>query len=128
VGSSEHSNGQPGQGVLDAALSFRTVLHPLSKEGFQAWLRNCKLSSHKPAVFFDHMHGKTILNWHSSHHRFPHLVTPDASTGTSALLLFTAFLLADLGFQNTRRVSAPWNHACAVERTANLGLPLLRPA
>jgi hypothetical protein len=44
------------------------VFYPLSNEGFQVWL---ELSSHPPSVFFNHIHGKTILNWHSSHHRFP---------------------------------------------------------
>jgi hypothetical protein len=47
------------------------VLYPISDEGFQVWLGDRKLSSHKPSVFFDHIHGKTILNWHASHHRFP---------------------------------------------------------
>jgi hypothetical protein len=47
------------------------VFYPLSHEGFQVWLGTRKLSSHPPSVFFDHIHGKTILNWHSSHHRFP---------------------------------------------------------
>jgi hypothetical protein len=45
------------------------ILCSLSDEGFQVWLGNRKLSSHQPAVFFDHIHGKTILNWRSSHHR-----------------------------------------------------------
>jgi hypothetical protein len=47
------------------------VFYSLSDEGFQVWLGTRKLSSHKPSVFFDHIHGKTILNWHSSHNRFP---------------------------------------------------------
>jgi hypothetical protein len=47
------------------------VFYPLRDEGFQVWLGTRKLSSHPPSVFFDHIHGKTILNWHSSHHRFP---------------------------------------------------------
>jgi hypothetical protein len=47
------------------------VFYPLSDEGFQVWLGTRKLSSHQPSVFFDHIHGKTILHWHSSHHRFP---------------------------------------------------------
>jgi hypothetical protein len=37
----EHSHSEP-------------VFCPLSNEGFQAWLGNRKLSSHQPAVFFDH--------------------------------------------------------------------------
>jgi hypothetical protein len=47
------------------------VFYPLSDEGFQVWPGTRKLSSHQPSVFFDHIHGKTILHWHSSHHRFP---------------------------------------------------------
>ena len=47
------------------------VFYPISKEGFQVWLGNRKLSSHQSSTFFDHIHGKTILNWNVSHHRFP---------------------------------------------------------
>ena len=44
---------------------------PITDKGFQAWPGNCKLSSHQPSTFFDHTHGKTILNWRASHNRFP---------------------------------------------------------
>jgi hypothetical protein len=47
------------------------VFYPISDEGFQVRLGNRKLSSHEPSTFFDHIHGKTILNWHASHNRFP---------------------------------------------------------
>ena len=47
------------------------IVYPISNEGFQVWLGNRKLSSHRSSTFFDHIHGKTILNWHASHHRFP---------------------------------------------------------
>ena len=47
------------------------VPHPIADEGFQVWLGNRKLSSHQQSTFFDHVHGKTILNWHASHNRFP---------------------------------------------------------
>jgi hypothetical protein len=49
----------------------KPVFYPLRDEGFQVWLGTRKLSSHPPSVFFDHIHGKTILNWHSSHRRIP---------------------------------------------------------
>jgi hypothetical protein len=82
------------------------VLYPLRDEGFQVWLGTRKLSSHSPSVFFDHIHDKTILNWHSSHHLFL-LATPAASTGTPAPLLYNAFHWADaVGFPNIPRVSA----------------------
>jgi hypothetical protein len=38
------------------------VFYPISDEGFQVWLGNRKLSSHQSSSFFDHIHGKTILN------------------------------------------------------------------
>jgi hypothetical protein len=31
-------------------------------EGFQVWLGDRKLSLHSSSVFFDHIHGKTILS------------------------------------------------------------------
>ena len=34
-------------------------------------LHSQTLSSHQPSTFFDHIHGKTILNCHVSHNRFP---------------------------------------------------------
>ena len=67
----EHNtNAQPCQGFLDADITFSScVLYPISDEGFQVWLGNRKLSSHQASTFFDHIHGKTILNyWHASHH------------------------------------------------------------
>jgi hypothetical protein len=51
--------------------STASVQYPISDEGFQVWLGNRKLSSSYSSVFFDHIHGKTILEWHSSHARFP---------------------------------------------------------
>jgi hypothetical protein len=47
------------------------VLHPIPDEGFQVWLGNCKLSSSSSSIFFDHIHGKNIQAWHSSHQHFP---------------------------------------------------------
>jgi hypothetical protein len=47
------------------------VSYPLVDEGFQVWLGDRKLSSHPTSVFFDHIHGSTILDWHVSHQRFP---------------------------------------------------------
>lgn len=53
------------------------VLCPLCNADFQAWLGNCRFSSHEePAIFFDHLRGKTILNWRSSHHCFPACSAP----------------------------------------------------
>jgi hypothetical protein len=37
------------------------VFYPISDEGFQVWLGDRKLSSSPASVFFDHIHGKTIL-------------------------------------------------------------------
>jgi hypothetical protein len=51
--------------------STAPVLYPISDEGFQVWLGDRKLSSNHSSVFFDHIHGKTILAWHASRHRFP---------------------------------------------------------
>jgi hypothetical protein len=39
------------------------IHYPISSEGFQVWLGDLKLSSHSSGVFFDHIHGKTILSW-----------------------------------------------------------------
>jgi hypothetical protein len=47
------------------------MFYPISDEGFQVWLGDRKLSSHSSDVFFDHIHGKTLLRWHATHHRFP---------------------------------------------------------
>jgi hypothetical protein len=47
------------------------VQYPIMEEGFQVWLGDRKLSLHSSSVFFDHIHGKTILSWHASHGRFP---------------------------------------------------------
>jgi hypothetical protein len=47
------------------------MFYPISNEGFQVWLGDRKLSSHSSDVFFDHIHGKTLLRWHATHHRFP---------------------------------------------------------
>jgi hypothetical protein len=51
--------------------STAPVQYPISGKGFQVWLGNRKLSSSYSSVFFDHINGKTILEWHSSHARFP---------------------------------------------------------
>jgi hypothetical protein len=48
-----------------------SVFYPISEEGFQMWLGNHKLASHASSVFFNHIHGTTILAWHASHHRYP---------------------------------------------------------
>jgi hypothetical protein len=50
---------------------FYPVSYPLVDKGFQVWLGDCKLSSHPTLVFFDHIHGSTILDWHVSHQCFP---------------------------------------------------------
>jgi hypothetical protein len=47
------------------------VQYSISHEGFQVWLGDCKLSSSPFSAFFDHIHGKTILAWHATHHLFP---------------------------------------------------------
>jgi hypothetical protein len=47
------------------------VFYPISDEGFQVWLGDRKLSSSRSAVSFDHIHGKTLLSWYSSHLCFP---------------------------------------------------------
>ena len=54
--------------------STRIQLHVLPhfrREFSKVWLGNRKLSSHQLSTFFDHIHGRTILHWHASHHRFP---------------------------------------------------------
>jgi hypothetical protein len=48
-----------------------SVFYPISEEGFQVWLSDRKLASHASSVFFDHIHGTTILAWHALHHRYP---------------------------------------------------------
>jgi hypothetical protein len=47
------------------------VQYPIMEEDFQVWLGDRKLSSHSSSVFFDYIHGKTILSWHATHGRFP---------------------------------------------------------
>ena len=47
------------------------IFYPISNEGFQVWLGDRKLSSHRSSVFFDHIHGNTLLHWHATHRRFP---------------------------------------------------------
>jgi hypothetical protein len=47
------------------------IFYLISDEGFQVWLGDRKLSSSPSSIFFDHIHGKNILSWHSSHNRFP---------------------------------------------------------
>jgi hypothetical protein len=47
------------------------VFYPISDEGFQVWLGDRKLYSSQSSGFFDHIHGKTLLAWHTSHLRFP---------------------------------------------------------
>jgi hypothetical protein len=47
------------------------IFYSISDEGFQVWLGDRKLSSSPSSIFFDHIHGKKILSWHSSHNRFP---------------------------------------------------------
>jgi hypothetical protein len=51
--------------------SIAPFQYPITDEGFQVWLGNRKLSSSYSSGFFDHVHSKTILEWHSSHARFP---------------------------------------------------------
>jgi hypothetical protein len=69
------------------------VQYSISHEGFQVWLGDHKLSSSPSSAFFDHIHGNTILAWHTTHHPFLHAMR-DASTGPSVLRLSNAFLWA----------------------------------
>jgi hypothetical protein len=63
------------------------VQYSISHEGFQVWLGDHKLSSSPSSVFFDHIHGKTILAWHATHHRFPacYVQCIDWAVGAAAL-------------------------------------------
>jgi hypothetical protein len=52
-------------------LHLAPVQYSISHEGFQVWLGNHKLSSRPSSAFFDHINGKTILAWHTTHHCIP---------------------------------------------------------